>query len=161
MQAALTHAETPFERIVEALGIAREPGRTPLLDVVVAGETALPELRLGAAIATPIALPVRTRHFDLVLFFRPDVAGTALSIEYDSDLFDAWRIEALADHIATFAGNAVTQPERALCDIDLLTMAERERLEVTWNATATGYLRDTGIVALSAYTRACGRTPWR
>ncbi|HEX4367543.1 MAG TPA: condensation domain-containing protein, partial [Rhodopila sp.] len=149
LQAALTHAATPFEQIVEALGIPREPGRTPLLDVVVvAGDTPLPPLRLGAATAAPVTLPVRTRHFDLALFFRPDADGTALSIDYDSDLFDAWRIDALAAHIATFAANAAERPDRTLSGTDLLTPAERERLEVTWNATATAYPRDTGIVAL-------------
>jgi amino acid adenylation domain-containing protein len=148
LQAALSHAGTPFERIVEALGIAREPGRTPLLDVVVASEAALPPLHLGEAAVVPVTLPVQTRHFDLVLFFREDAAGSALSVEYDSDLFDPWRIEALADHLTTFAANAVADAARPLRDIDLLPPAERQRLEVTWNATATRYPRDTGIVPL-------------
>ncbi|MDB5370363.1 MAG: non-ribosomal peptide synthetase, partial [Roseomonas sp.] len=145
---ALRHAATPFERVVEALGAAREPGRTPIFDVLVAREPALELPVLDGLSVAAMPLAVATRHFDLALYFRDGAAGIDLVAEYDTDLFDAWRIEALLGHIVNLAGAACAAPDAAVEALDILAPDERRALLTTLSGTVSDYPRDRSVVAI-------------
>ncbi len=92
---AYDHQELPFELLVERLRPGRQPGRTPIIQVVfqlLDFPPALPSLD-GLAVATQ---PVPCRHvrFDLELALRPVDEGLRGEIAYSTDLFDESTIGA-------------------------------------------------------------------
>ncbi len=56
-----------------------------------------------------------------------------LSVEYPTDLFDADRIERLADHVIAALAGGLAACDSAVSDIDIMPPAERELLLHTWN----------------------------
>ena len=146
----LRHAETPFDDVVDALRLRRENGRTPLFDVLVTAEPPAPVVTLDGQVGTPVPLPVRTSHFDLALYVREGADGIELAIDYATALFDAWRVKALCAHLAHLAATAAADPTQLVSALSLLSAAERQRIEVAWNATAKDYPRDASIPTLFA-----------
>jgi amino acid adenylation domain-containing protein len=141
--AAFANQDVPFERLVEVLNPARSLSRHPLFQVMLLVQTdpdpvpALPGLRVEAE-------PVHTSaaRFDLVVRLaerRGPAAlpgGADLTVEYRTDLFDPETARALADRIVRLLDAAVTDPDRRVDDLDLLTEAERELAVAGWNDTA-------------------------
>lgn len=87
---ARSHADVPFERLVEALRLGRESGgRTPLVHHLVQWEEAPRRVSLGDLEIEPVALFTDTAKFDLSACFvaLPGGAVTCRA-EYSSELFD-------------------------------------------------------------------------
>ncbi len=60
---AFAHGDTPFERIVEAVGAPREAGRNPLFDVMVLLHPDPPAATAPRGLATtPVTVPRQARH---------------------------------------------------------------------------------------------------
>src|SRR5205807_1785737 len=62
-------------------------------------------------------------------------------LEYSTDLFDASTIERLIGHYRTVLAGAAGGPAQRLSELPILTMAERRRMLVDWNATGRDYDR--------------------
>ncbi|CAG0944142.1 partial nonribosomal peptide synthetase DhbF, partial [Gammaproteobacteria bacterium] len=108
---AFAHADVPFEKLVEVLQPPRDPGRTPLFQVLfnLHNEPSRP-LRLPGVAVTRRSLPRRTSKFDLALSLVEHSDGLDMSLEYDIDLFDARTVSLLAEGyvrmLEAFAGDA-------------------------------------------------------
>jgi non-ribosomal peptide synthetase component F len=118
--------------------------------VLVTSEQPSHRFELAGHAAAPVDLPVRTRHFDLALYFRERDDTIELAIDYATGLFDAWRIEALCDHLANAATAVASDPAMPVQAVGLLSADERRMLEVGYNETRTDYPRDASITALFA-----------
>src|SRR5205807_5608804 len=94
------HDDLPFDRLVEALHPERDPGRTPLVQVMIVlqNATVRPREIDGLRIAEH-DLPRPSSRFDLVVEFLPRGDSLNLTIEYNTDLFDAATIERMAEHL--------------------------------------------------------------
>jgi amino acid adenylation domain-containing protein/natural product biosynthesis luciferase-like monooxygenase protein len=140
--AAYAHQELPFERLVEALQPARDLGRHPVFQVMLDLQAAgAPPAWPGLA-ASPYPLAGVTAKFALTLTLAED--GDALSgrVEYATDLFDRATAARFAQHLGALLAAAVAAPDAAVATLPLLDDAERHRLLVTWNDTATPCARD-------------------
>ncbi|MGV4925014.1 amino acid adenylation domain-containing protein [Streptomyces sp. BHT-5-2] len=62
-----------------------------------------------------------------------------LNLGYDPDLFDEATVRRLTGHLATLLDGIATAPGTPMDDLPLLDAAERERLLVRWNDTATAF----------------------
>jgi thioester reductase-like protein/amino acid adenylation domain-containing protein len=69
----------------------------------------------------------------------------SLSLEYDRQRFDAATITRMLGHFRTLLEEMVTNCDRHLKDLQLLTEAERYQLLVEWNDTQADYLKDKCI----------------
>jgi amino acid adenylation domain-containing protein len=129
---AARHEELPFERLVEELGVERFLGRSPLFEVMLAFQNALPgQLALSGLEVEPLEVATRTAKFDLTLDLaeRPD-GGLAGFLEYNVDLFDPVTAERLVRHLTNLiAGLAVTSAGLRLSELPLL--APDEWLQLT------------------------------
>jgi len=134
---SFTHAEAPFDRIVEALQPERDPGRNPLFDVMV--------LLHGATTGAPafagldveqVDIARRAANFDLTVEFQDTAGRLAGSVEYNTDLFDESTITRFTEHLAVLLAAVADDARRAIGDLPLLTGAERRRLLTEWNDTA-------------------------
>ncbi|HEX8178801.1 MAG TPA: amino acid adenylation domain-containing protein [Pyrinomonadaceae bacterium] len=134
---AYAHQDVPFERLVEELQPARDLSHTPLFQVYFVWQNnppvtlALPGLELTAQAAGSGAA-----KFDLTLVMEETAAGLVTRFEYNTDLFDERTIERLAQHFERLLRAAVTEPERAVATLPLLTEAEQQQQLVAWNDTA-------------------------
>lgn len=71
-----------------------------------------------------------------------------LKFLYDAERFDEGTVERLASHLRTIVQAIVTNPERCLGDVPLMTESERSRVLVEWNATSRPYDWDSSLVHL-------------
>ncbi|MFJ2259112.1 non-ribosomal peptide synthase/polyketide synthase [Streptomyces sp. NPDC087844] len=134
---AFAHGDTPFERLVEAVGVTREAGRNPLFDVMVLLHPAPPAApALRDLTASPVAVPRQAATFDLSVEFVPDGDGLTGLLEYRTDLFDTATAERMTDQLSRALEGAATAPDRPLGSLPLLGPDEARRITEEWNATA-------------------------
>ncbi|MEU1038520.1 non-ribosomal peptide synthase/polyketide synthase [Streptomyces sp. NPDC005907] len=134
---AFAHGDTPFERLVEAVGATREAGRNPLFDVMVLLHPSPPEAPAPHGLAvSPVTVERRAATFDLSVEFIPDGDGLSALLEYRTDLFDAATAERMADQLLRTLTGAAAEPDRPLGTVSLLSPRETRRVTEDWNATA-------------------------
>ncbi|GAA2442210.1 non-ribosomal peptide synthase/polyketide synthase [Streptomyces glaucus] len=134
---AFAHGDTPFERLVEAVGAPREAGRNPLFDVMVLlhpDPPAAPDPQ-GLA-ATPVAVPRRAATFDLSVEFVPDGEELTGLLEYRTDLIGPDTARRMADQLLRTLEGAAAAPDRPLGTLPLLPPREARRVTQEWNAAA-------------------------
>jgi amino acid adenylation domain-containing protein len=107
--AATAHPAAPIDRLVDALGVPRDPARAPLVQVMfnVLNFTE-PRLDLPGVRAAwlPVAKP--GSPFDLTVY----VLGHGVELLYNPDLFDAARMTALAEDYTNLLKELAADPDR-------------------------------------------------
>lgn len=118
---AFANQDLPFEQVVEALQPPRQPGRTPLFQVMFAFQN-LPDAPadLGPGlVATPLAVDATTAKFDLTLYVNEDASALRLGWQYNADLFDAATIGGMA---ASFEALVARIVDDAACPVSALSL---------------------------------------
>ncbi|NPV22750.1 non-ribosomal peptide synthetase [Bradyrhizobium aeschynomenes] len=128
--AALDHALTPFDRLVESVNPPRDPSRNPLVQVALSVQPDFPATgRLGDSMVTILSADYKATRFDLELHLFPDGAGGWRGVlTYAASLFSRESMEAFAARFRALLTSAVTRPATAVADLALTTPAEREAL---------------------------------
>ncbi|MBC3990751.1 non-ribosomal peptide synthase/polyketide synthase [Streptomyces sp. AC563] len=157
---AFGHDAVPFDRVVEELAPRRDASRTPLVQALVVQQTALdhPPLAAGVRIEE-YPLPRPAARFDLVLEFTPRPDGSVeLTVEYNTDLFDARTVERLGRQLHLLLDRMAEDPRRRLAELPLLSERERRTMLDDWNTPHRGGPDATLPALLEAQVR---RTPER
>src|SRR5262249_39932387 len=68
----------------------------------------------------------------------------------DTSLFDSATIARMLTHFQTLLEGIVVNPDKRICDLPILTEAEKHRLLVEWNDTNVDYPKDKCIPELFA-----------
>ena len=145
----LRHQELPFERIVEELNPKRDLNTTPLFRVMFAYQNAPRSPAEFAGLETSqVEVPSGEAKFDLFLAVLEKNHGLSLRLDYAADLFHAASIERLLGNLQTLLKSLVDHPDQRISQLALLTEAERHKLLVTWNDTASEYPRDQCVQEL-------------
>ena len=136
---ALSHQDIPFERLVDELGLLRNPHRPPLLRVTFQLQTAPADgyLELPGLTLQPFETDAETAKFDLVVNLYETGSSIAGIFLYDADLFDGSTVARLAGHFGTLLEAWIDEPGRRLAGLPLLSAAERHQLLAEWNPGAT------------------------
>lgn len=143
---AYAHQDLPFEKLVEELQPKRDLSRSPLFQVMFAFQDAqMPVLELSSLTLKPLEIDNQTAEFDLTLSLVETEQGLTGFFEYNTDLFDATTITRMLGHFQTMLAGVAADPNKCLCDLPLLTPAERHQLLVEWNDTQTDYPKDACI----------------
>ncbi|HET6976571.1 MAG TPA: amino acid adenylation domain-containing protein [Pyrinomonadaceae bacterium] len=135
---AQAHQELPFERLVQELAPERSLSHAPLFQVMmVLDNTPVRRLELPQLELLAIGEDSATAKFDLTLMFNTKRESGELRgvIEYNTDLFDAGRIASLAEHFSILLSAVITDADRQLARLPLLSEAEQQRLLIEWNET--------------------------
>jgi amino acid adenylation domain-containing protein/non-ribosomal peptide synthase protein (TIGR01720 family) len=133
---AYAHQDLPFEKLVDEVRPERSLAHTPLFQALLVLQNA-PAGRLdlpGLAFET-VAAGTSAAKFDLTLALDETPRGFAGSWEYKPDLFDAATVARLAAAFETLLAGAAGQPGARLCELPLLSAAERHQLSIDWNET--------------------------
>jgi amino acid adenylation domain-containing protein len=130
------HQDLPFELLVDALRVDRSPNRHPLFQVVfMAHDAGGDQLRLASLRVDPVRSHSGSVRYDLALCVS--VGGDTLPgwLEYDRELFDVDTVRALLGHLRLLLAAALSDPDRPLGELPLLTGAEEHTLLHGLNST--------------------------
>ena len=156
---AYAHQHLPFEKLVEELHPARDPGRNPLFQVMFQLQTgAGPVMRAWSEASAMHSFKVErgTAQFDIAFDMWESAAGLGGQIEYSTDLFDKSTIERLIAHFEILLTGIVENPDRRISELPLLTPEEQHQL-VAWNATSRPYPHSVRVQDL--FEAQVSRTP--
>jgi non-ribosomal peptide synthetase component F len=155
---AHAHQDVPFEQLVEALKPQRNTAHSPLFQIMLVLQNA------PAQVNQPAGLRFETRgrenthaKFDLTLNITEEGEQLKTEFEYNTDLFDAGTIERLAGHFTRLLQGVVADPQQRIGQLALLDDAERHRMVVQWNDTASDYPHESTIHQL--FEQQAARTP--
>ncbi len=138
---AYAHQDVPFEKLVEELQPERSLGHSPLFQVAFGLEQSGGEgLRLPGLELNEAGVQRGEVIFDLSLALLEADGELAAHLEYDTGLFDGWRMERMAGHYLELLREAVNEPGRRVSEMRMLTAPELEQIE-EWNSTKRDYER--------------------
>ena len=143
----LAAREFEHTSLVDIQGWSRIPRSDPLFDTIVG----LENYPVGDRRRHRAGAPTAVRHFQrtnypLAIAVLP---GDQLELIFLYDgSFDRRTVERLARQYVRVMEGILTNPDGRVCDLPLLTDAERERLLVGWNATQCDYPEDRTLADL-------------
>jgi nonribosomal peptide synthetase DhbF len=154
--AAREHGDVPFAKVVERLGVARDPSRNPLFQVAM-------DLRPGARAVESAGLRMElvragqgTSRFDVAITAVDEQDQLTLWVEYATDLFDRWRVEGLVRHLVRVLDGGTADPGVRVSQVDLLSPAERRLVLSEWQGERREYRRELVHVMIAEQA---ARTP--
>ncbi len=122
---AYDHQDLPFEKLVEELQPERDLSRSPIFQVVfVLQNAAEKSIELPGLTLKNIEISGTTSKFDLVINVTDTNRGLSVSLEYDTDLFQAATIIQLLDRYVRLLESIVADPQARLSDLELLSEEE-------------------------------------
>jgi len=138
---ALEHQDYPFPLLVERLQPGRDPGRSPLFQVMFSFERPhRSEARgspaflfgeegtrrsLAGLDMEPLLLELKGSQFDLTLAVHEAGESLNANFEYNTDLFDPSTIDRMSSHFRELLGSIVAGPSSKVSALPLLTDRER------------------------------------
>jgi amino acid adenylation domain-containing protein len=150
---AYDHQDTPFARLVEALGLERDLGYNPLYQVSFTLHDAPPgALALDGLRTDAIAIDTGVARFDLEL----NLAETDRGLEgalICSDLFAQTTARNLVAQFLQLLEAVVDQPDASIDALTLLSPHERQRVLVDWNQTEVAFPQGGLLTRLEAHAR--------
>ncbi|MFI9324912.1 amino acid adenylation domain-containing protein [Kitasatospora aureofaciens] len=134
---AFAQGDVPFDKLVEAARIERDPSRTALVQAtVVLQNTPDDTLALPGATTAPYPLERNASLFDLTFEFEERDGRLHGLVEYSTELFDEATIARMSGHLGVLLDGAIADPDRPLASLPLLTAEEHRQVVTDWNATA-------------------------
>lgn len=115
MLEAVEHGDTPFDRIVEALGLPRDPARNPLFEIVLVMDDrdGIRALLDGSGFRAE-EIDTATAQFDLTLYVTDHADGIDVKAAYNTNLFDRARVERLMAGFRDLLTAAAATPDAPL-----------------------------------------------
>jgi thioester reductase-like protein len=162
---AYSHADLPFERLVDELAAGRDLSRAPLFDILLAVQVGRrATAAIGDLTLTPQLLSAAVARYDLALDVEVDAGGMTLLLSYATSLFDPATARLLLDRVddalAAFEGDLG-------CSLSAVPIRARGRNELPGPlggdaaAATAAYLSaqraGPGAVAAVTVTSAAGR----
>ena len=154
---ALDHADLPFEKMVEDLGVKRDPTYHPLFQVLFAWQSsqtaALPKGRWSIE---PLEAETGAARFEWTLIVNDSDEGFEGSLRYRTDLFDRATMERVVNHWLRLMSSAAQAPDEAIGRLRMLDAEERERAIFGFNNTFRAYPATLVPDLISARAEECG-----
>ncbi|MCO8170249.1 non-ribosomal peptide synthase/polyketide synthase [Pseudomonas sp. 21LCFQ02] len=126
-----SHQDIPFDHLVEALQPQRSAAFNPLFQVmcnVQRWEFQQQRELAGGVQVDYLVNDARATKFDLNLEVTDFDAQLRCCLTYSTDLFDAARIEAMAEHWQQLLRAMLADPDTRLSELPLLSAADRQAL---------------------------------
>ena len=157
----------PFDELVSKLNIKRNTSHSALFDVLVVFQNQS-QLQFSNREKDIVGLQIegydyhrKTSQFDISYIFVEENGQLGLTIEYNTDIYDAVLIGRMFSHFENLLTQVIENETRNhkdadkqnitnlfIEDIDFLTKQERHQLLVEFNDTEADYPRDQTIIEL-------------
>ena len=150
---SFTHRLYQINDLVKKLDLKQDASRNPIFDVMVVLQNTEMEKTAersfdGLQVSGFNNNQSVVSKFDLTFSFVELGHDMAMSIEYNSDLFDRETVEQLAGHFGRILNSVAEHPDIAICRLDFLSQAEKQQQLIGFNDTTTAYPKDKSIVQL-------------
>ncbi|MCW3082474.1 amino acid adenylation domain-containing protein, partial [Segetibacter sp.] len=148
---AYQNQEVPFERIVEILPVERSAGKSPVFQVVFAVQNTpeVPVIQLGnLQLLNNNSSSYNSTKFDLTVTVSEAADGLNIGIDYGANLFAADTIERLATNFKELLKSIVTQPQKEIKFLRVLSVEEEHKLLVEFSSKEIAYPRQKTIIDL-------------
>ncbi|MBW1598132.1 non-ribosomal peptide synthetase [Streptomyces sp. JJ38] len=125
------HQDVPFDHVVERVQPTRDAGRNPLFQIAcqLLGEGSTGDvLRLEGLSGEPVRVVGGQSRFDASFNFVEGPERLRVDVEFATDLYDRWRIEAMTGHFRTVLEAACAAPDTPVSRLPLLSEEERRTL---------------------------------
>lgn len=125
---ALINRATPFEVLVDELNIPRDMSRPPIFQVMfVLQNYFFPKMDAAGIEGTLVDFDTGAAQMDLTFqfdqFHDDSLSGR---INYNTDLFDRWRMEAMVNHYIHILQAVLENPELPISAIPILSQSETD-----------------------------------
>ena len=134
--AAFSHADVPFERLVELIDPVRSQAWSPIFQVMLTfqnfDETSV---ELPGLHVVPLDLGTPVAKFDLQVTLAPTGLGATVDLTYATDLFDEPTIIEFAERFARVLDSVTTDTSTAVGGISIIDANERSLVLEEWNRT--------------------------
>ena len=137
-----SHRAPPFDRVVSRVQPERNPGYSPLFQVMINLrdiDQQLSSIGLDGSDVEWVLSDNKTSKFDLTLFITDARDEFILDVEYSTDLFDDARIDRMLGHFYTLLECVASDPGRQIAHLPLLADDEREQL-ASFNPSSSEFL---------------------
>jgi amino acid adenylation domain-containing protein len=135
---AMDHDQMPFEHLVQALRVPREPSRNPLFQALFSLEPPLPEIDPNWRL-TQMDVDTGATKYDLYLELDDRGDEILARFHYSTDLFDRPTMARMAMHWKSLLRNGIAHPDQSLSDLSLLTSRERRNVQRNWQGRTCDY----------------------
>ncbi len=154
---AVSHDSVPFELLVQRFAGQRDPGRAPLLQVLLVVEPPLTPLPEGWAF-THMDIDPGTAKFDLEFGLDDRPEGLRGRFIYNTTLFERPTIELLKTRWLKLLERVAAAPTERIADLIAAVWRETEKkVPAHWHGTRTPYPRDATIHSI--FEEQARRTP--
>ncbi|MFR9754996.1 non-ribosomal peptide synthetase [Streptomyces sp. TR06-5] len=129
---AHTHADLPFDKLVEAVDPPRDPSRPPLFQIAFALRNGGAAPDMPGLVASQEVLRSDTSALDMTWNVVEPTAprdGTMLRIEFNSDLFDRGSITRFARHYDGLLRTLTSAPDAPLSAAEVLSPEDKNFLD--------------------------------
>jgi amino acid adenylation domain-containing protein len=106
-----------FAQLVDALGGARDPSRTPLFQAWFSLRPPLAPISLQGIEVTPVPLPVETAKWAFNVELAEQGEGYEASVEWATELFDRKKVEAWAAAYVELVSRLCSEPQARLATL--------------------------------------------
>ncbi len=144
---AFSHADMPFEKLVEALQPERDESRSPLFQVMFVLQNAPASVEVERIDAIFLRASGATM-FDMTLTVSESAEGLTATCEYATDLFDASTIDRMLSHYRRLLEAVLLSPDVPVGELALLGDDERRLGLTVWNDTDARFPEDATLHAL-------------
>jgi amino acid adenylation domain-containing protein len=126
---ALSHADIPFEALVERFASQRDRSHSPLFQVAFVFQNTPRDLNASSQLSIqPIAIDNGTSKYDLTLFLWEQDGRIQGHFEYRTSLFQAETIANLRDSFIELLSSAVETPSASIDALTLVSGTRRSRI---------------------------------
>ncbi|WP_025688702.1 non-ribosomal peptide synthetase [Paenibacillus zanthoxyli] len=142
----LNNQDAPYPKVLERLGVERDPSSNPLFQTMMTSLGKKPSLNLGGGIACRNVQLRRTgAKYDLVLYISETADEYEFEAEYNADLFDSSTIERLMGYYVYLLEQLAADINVSVSLVDFIPGSDRKLLLEEWNDTRADYPRMTVI----------------
>jgi non-ribosomal peptide synthetase component F len=146
---AHAHQDCPFERLVEALGVERDPAVTPVHQALFSVRKASERREAAGLVFEPAAeVDAASAKTDLAVTVEQREGDWLLDLSYATDLFDAETLERFGEHFENLLAAALDDPAAPVHALELLSAAERRTVLQEWSGATPDYPRDLSVPVL-------------
>ncbi|MFA6308744.1 MAG: amino acid adenylation domain-containing protein [Clostridia bacterium] len=143
---AFENQDFQFEELIKNLSISRDSNRNPLFDVMfVLQNSEGSEINFCGCKAGIKELGLKISKFDITLQSRKKGKTIEFEFEYATSLFKNETITKMAEYYLNVIKAVTENPDKLLCDIEMIDCDEREKMIKLSTATSTEYPRNKTI----------------
>ncbi|UGQ48158.1 non-ribosomal peptide synthetase [Massilia endophytica] len=157
--AAQEHEALPFDQVVEALNPPRDPGHSPLFQVMFTWHNTPPVSLSLPGLQTTVLETQQSvvAKFDLLFSLREQAGGIGGGIEYATALFEGGTVARCLEQFKVLLDAMAADGAEAPARLAWLSAGQRQQVLEQWNATEKAYPRD--VLAHQLFEQQAARTP--